>query len=208
MTSTLRERRRQATRQAILEAALALTRANGAHGWTMRELADRIDFTTTATYRYFASRDDVLRALVEDAFTVLRADLDRAVESAPQGSSPVETVLRLGLAYLDFARANPTEFRLAFVESPSGRSSLEQRPAPQSPYVVLLDAVEEAVRSGDFATTDAFGPEQITYTIWSTVHGMAVLETTHLQDFDADVQGPAEHGIRRLLAGLAETGQE
>jgi hypothetical protein len=51
-------------------------------------------------------------------------------------------------------------------------------------------------------------PEQITYTIWSTVHGMAVLEVTHLQDFDGDVAGPAEHGICRLLAGLAETGQE
>jgi AcrR family transcriptional regulator len=174
----------------------------------MRELADRIDFTTTATYRYFTSKDDVLSALVGDALASLRAELERAVEPAQPDATPIDAVLGVALAYLDYARANPTQFRLAFIEFPSRRSSLDQSPAPQSPYVVLLDAVEQAVERGELATAAAFGPEQITYTIWSTVHGMAVLETTHLQGFDGDLQAPAEHGIRRLLAGLAFTGQE
>jgi len=208
MSSTLRQRRREQTIQAILDAALELTRASGSSGWTMRELADRIDFTTTATYRYFASKDDVLSALVEDALAGLREQLERAAGSAQPDGTPIDAVFGAAIAYLDYARDNPTHFRLAFIDFPSQRTSLDQSSSPRSPYLVLLNAVEQAVESGELAATPTFGPEQITYTIWSTVHGMAVLETIHLQDFDAEFRAPAEHGIRCLLAGLAATGQE
>lgn len=202
MEQTPRERRRLKTRQAILDAARDLTASNGPDGWTMRELADRIDFTTTATYRYFDSKDAVLEALVDDAFVQLRVDLRSGAERSPDGT-PIDAVLGVALAYLEHARANPTTFRLALIDLPSRRSSLDQPPAPQSGYTVLLEAVEEAIDSDELAADAEFGPEQITFTIWSTIHGMAVLEATHLQAFATEIQTSAERGIRRLLAGLS-----
>src|SRR6478736_989922 len=83
------------------------------------------------------------------------------------------------------------------------RTSLSQDPASGSPYTILLGAVQSAITTGALTTTNTFGAEQIAYTIWATVHGMAVLEQTHLRGFDADFPTVHREALGRLLHGLA-----
>ena len=52
-------------------------------------------------------------------------------------------------------------------------------------------------------STTTFGAEEIAFTIWATVHGMAVLEHTHLRGFDADFPAYHPEALRRLLLGFA-----
>ena len=58
------ERRKAATRTAILEAASALFNASGFDATSIQQIAARADAGVGTLYGYFASKDDVLRAVI------------------------------------------------------------------------------------------------------------------------------------------------
>lgn len=192
-------RRRSRNRQAILEAALALIQSSGIDGWSMRELADRVDYTPGALYRYFDGKGALLAAITDEAMQELH---DR-LAACSVVDDPRAGLESLGLAYLQFAADRPTPFRVGLIEMPSRRASIGQEPGAGSPYSILLAQVRTAISSGAFTSTDTFGAEEIAYTIWATVHGMAVLEHTHLRGFHADFTTTHREALRRLLDGLA-----
>ncbi|MGS0685022.1 TetR/AcrR family transcriptional regulator [Nakamurella sp. GG22] len=192
-------RRRGRNRQAILDAALELIEKSGVDGWSMRELAGRVDYTPGALYRYFDSKAALLEVLTADAMQQLRA---RMIECRSD-DGPLALLEELGLAYLDFAATRPTLFRIGLIQTPSRRTSLSSAPGAASPYAVLLDAVRAAVAVDDITTGSTFTDEHVAFTIWATVHGMAVLEQTHLSEFDADFAAIHRPALRRLITGLA-----
>ena len=122
-------RRRDRNRQAILDAALELIDESGIDGWSMRELAGRVDFTAGALYRYFDSKAALLDALTTQALQELLARLGECQSAA----GPLGLLEELGLAYLDFAAARPMLFRLGLLHMPSRRTSLTQQPGNGSP---------------------------------------------------------------------------
>ncbi len=178
---------------------MELTEASGVDGWSMRELATAVDYTAGALYRYYDSKASLLTALTAGAEDGLRARLTE-VEN---GGSRLNRLTALALAYLSYATDEPTRFKLLLVHTPSQRASLNQTPQTNSPYAVLLSAVQDALATGELSATDTFGTEEIAYTIWATAHGMAVLEQTHLAGFDADFASIHIEAIQRLLTGLA-----
>lgn len=141
----------------------------------------------------------LLSALTDEAMRELHGRLSQAATDG----SPLDRVAALFGEYLAYAHDEPSRFALLFVHMPSRRVSLAQSPDAESPYRVLLEAVEHAVAAGALPVTDSFGPEQIAFTVWATAHGMAVLESTHLRGFDADFDATHREAIDRLLAGLA-----
>ncbi len=191
-------RRRGRNRQAILDAALDLIELSGVDGWSMRELAGRVDYTPGALYRYFDSKAALLEALTTDAMQRLRARM----VTCRSDEGPSALLEELGLAYVEFAAAQPTLFRLGLVQMPSRRRSLRTEPGSDSPYALLLDAVRAAVAVGELTTSREFTDEHVAFTIWATVHGMAVLEQTHLSGFDADFGAIHRPALRRLITGL------
>ena len=193
------QRRRERTRNEILAAALALTESTGIDGWTMRQLADQVDYTPGAIYRYFENKAALVAVLRAGA----AAELGRRLLTVPSDIAPLERLSALAMTYVEFACDEPAQFRLLFMATASGRMSLEQPPASDSPYSILVAAVEAAVAAGDLSVDGGLGIEDMAYSVWAMAHGMAVLEQTHLQGFDADFETIRGRAVTALLAGLA-----
>jgi AcrR family transcriptional regulator len=70
-TST-RSERKEATRRAILDAALALSAETGLAGLSLRAVAKEVGIVPTAFYRHFASIEELGVALVGESFASLR----------------------------------------------------------------------------------------------------------------------------------------
>jgi AcrR family transcriptional regulator len=67
-----RSERKEATRRAILQAALHLSSETGLAGLSLRAVAKEVGVVPTAFYRHFASIEELGIALVDDAFASLR----------------------------------------------------------------------------------------------------------------------------------------
>jgi AcrR family transcriptional regulator len=75
-----RERRKARTRQALLDAAMALFRDHGIYGTRIEDITERADLGKGAFYNYFDSKDAIVAALLADAVDRLERDyLSRTV---------------------------------------------------------------------------------------------------------------------------------
>ncbi|MGY2092391.1 TetR/AcrR family transcriptional regulator [Nocardia abscessus] len=64
------------TRDAILAAAIDLTRVDGLEGWSLRDLAARLDTSLSVIYHHIGDRERVVAAVVEHVWTMLELPLD------------------------------------------------------------------------------------------------------------------------------------
>src|ERR1041384_8145188 len=70
-------------RRGLLDEALAMIRAGGVGGLTLREIGTRLGVSRTALYRHFADKQALLYAVATEGFRTLREQLLAAWESAP-----------------------------------------------------------------------------------------------------------------------------
>lgn len=197
--STPRQRRRRRTRRAILDAALTLIVEGGVENLSLREVARRADYSPAGLYRYFDGKDDIVATLAADGYR----RLDRALRRVLDTPDPIERLVALGMAYVDFAHAQPEHFQLIFSRLVSERRSLAE-PTGESPYALLSEAVATAVAAGALAVATE-EVETVAYNLWSMAHGMAMLQSAHLRGFEADFNAADRRAFHAYLAGLQQT---
>jgi AcrR family transcriptional regulator len=195
---TPRERRHYKTKESILRAAREIIAEKGLDGLSLRELARRIDYSPSGLYEYFPSKDDIVTAVRAEGLGLLQDYLSRVPANLP----PSERLVEMGLAYLDFAREYPEHFRLIFVNLTSHHTALMQTADSDSPYYLLLQAVEVAIEAGEFKTQEGFAVEEIAFSLWSLVHGMAMLEQTYLRHIQSDFTPLHRQALQVFAAGL------
>src|SRR3954449_3385127 len=79
---TRREITRAATVDEIKRTALALMREQGSTDIRFADIARAMSMTAPGLYRYFSGRDELITALVEDAFAELADELEKALVAA------------------------------------------------------------------------------------------------------------------------------
>ncbi|MEU2774142.1 TetR family transcriptional regulator [Streptomyces sp. NPDC007162] len=87
---TLRERKKQRTRDALLRSALELFATQGYEQTTVDEIAESVDVSQRTFFRYFASKEDVAFFLPR----LTEAHYVEAVRRRPPEETPLETLRR------------------------------------------------------------------------------------------------------------------
>jgi AcrR family transcriptional regulator len=112
-TAPRRERVRAATIEEIKRAALQLMREQGTTDFRFSDIARLLGVTPPALYRYFGDRNDLLTALIADAYDDLAHDVAVAREIVPADDFGGR-LLAMSQAYRDWARREPQRFALIF----------------------------------------------------------------------------------------------
>ncbi|MFI0451695.1 TetR family transcriptional regulator [Actinomadura sp. 6N118] len=84
-----RERKKQRTREALIDAAFELFAEKGFDATTVEEIADAVDVSSRTFFRYFASKEDVALTFQEEQHQAILAAL-----TARPPDEPVVTALR------------------------------------------------------------------------------------------------------------------
>ncbi len=108
---TRRERVRQAAVDEIKSIAWEIANEHGMEDVTVNGIARRMGMTPPAFYSYFKSRDDLIKALVIDAYRSFREALIAARDSLPK-SDPAGRLYHVFIAYREWAVTNPSLFGL------------------------------------------------------------------------------------------------
>ncbi len=109
-----REREKETRLNEILAAAETIFSTRGYDLATMDDIARESDFTKKTVYSYFASKQELLSAVMARAMTVLNR-LFR--EAASMEKSGFEKVHGIGLAYVEFAERYPALFQVLSIKA-------------------------------------------------------------------------------------------
>ncbi|MFC6197350.1 TetR/AcrR family transcriptional regulator [Ponticaulis profundi] len=191
LLETPAERRRRRVRDEIIDAAERVFREEGPEGLSIRRLADEIDYSPSAIYKYFASKTELMTCLKEAFFERL---IKRIEEVTSNPDRPKERIIRDCVeTYIHTAIERPHHYIAAF-------SSLDEEgdPAPafkeacpessrMKAYEALLDQVNQGVEAGLFRRDL---PRDLTAkSLWSSMHGLALL-MIHIPGFgEMDIGG-------------------
>jgi AcrR family transcriptional regulator len=183
-------------RRALVDGGLQLARVGGPAAVSLREVTRAAGVSPNAAYRHFSDRDALVHAVANEAQQALALAIVARVAQTPPGmpaaEASVERLRRVGLAYIDFARAERGWFELAFStqDSEPGEAIVTLDDEVVEPFRLLLDTLDAMVETG------ALAPERrphAEWTCWSVVHGFA----------DIAVHGPLQWQPSEVIDALA-----
>jgi AcrR family transcriptional regulator len=148
---TARERFREQMTTEIKDVARRHLADAGAAALSLRAVARDVGLVSSAVYRYFPSRDDLLTALIVDAYDAVGEAAERA-EAATIGAPVGERWGALAAAVRDWAIGRPHEYALVYGSPvPGYRAPTETVDPASRPALVLLRLLRDGVASGEIA---------------------------------------------------------
>jgi AcrR family transcriptional regulator len=169
MNATLRrERHKQELRRVILDAAREIFAREGYESFSMRRLAEKIEYSPGSIYLHFKNKEELFETLVEESFERLLQALTK-IKNGHAEDDPAEALKKGLRAYVEFGLRNPNDYRFAFLLRP---------PVLKRPYHVhtafgaMRHMVGRCVNEKRFRAVDI---ETTSQALWAAVHGITSL---------------------------------
>lgn len=158
-------------RQAILSTACEYLKNENADTLSLRALAREIGVSQTAPYRHFDSRNALFAGIATWGFQILEKEMEASLEGKEK-SSP-DTMIDMGLTYLNFAESHSEKYQLFF---DSSMVDFDEYPDLQDASGHCFETLLEVIAAGQRAGIYRVQPvEQLAGQIWSGLHGIASL---------------------------------
>jgi AcrR family transcriptional regulator len=124
-----RARARAEVRAAILAAAAKRVAEDGANDLSLRAVARDVGMVSSAVYRYFTSRDELLTALIIEAYDSLGDHVEAHIEST-RGRPAGERWVDAAMAIRSWALAHPNDYALLYGTPIPGYAAPDDTVAP------------------------------------------------------------------------------
>ena len=183
--------RREATRSALLGAAVDALLEHGVAGFTTADVVRRAGLSNGALFRYFPTKADLLAATVEHVFARLRRDYEEAFESLATDKRTVEHLVRM----LWGAMSDPA-LGAAFEVYTAARTDAWMQAAIEPVMAEHLERLQELSRElvAQVSGADA-----------ETVRGAVDLAILSMQGLALNLMArPDPDAAERLVTGLVE----
>ena len=195
VTRTARQRAREEISTEILRAGRAALAESGPGELSLRAVARSVGMVSSAVYRYFPSRDDLLTALIVIAYDELGTAAEAAADGVTDRSDAGARWLATCRAVRSWALAHPHDYALLYGSPVRGYAAPDTTVVPAMRVVrCLVDAVvaERATGSAD-PMAPAGAPAGFDTSVSGAVGAMPEL-------FGLDAALPAELVGRTLMA--------
>lgn len=181
-------------KEALVTAALELVDSKGPRGFSLAEVCRQAGVSVAAPYRHFEDKQSLMAAVAQSSFLLFEKHL--ALARAKHAHDPIEAIRAIAYAYVDFARVNPSRFRVMFSSELKKARFPELYATAHSTFEVVLSTIE-SYRDPDGA--DRAGTYMQAVSMWSQCHGIAYLL---VDGFLREVS--IEHRVDNVLAIAVE----
>lgn len=179
---------------ALLSAAEGLLVQHGPGGLSLREVARVAGVSHTAPYRHFRDKAALLQALARRGFERLHAAVKDAGASVPHG--PEQQLIAAGIAYVQLAVNHAEITQLMFGGTTDPAADAAGDSAGRDAFAALQTIIESGISAGVFRQRE---PSELALVAWTSMHGLAMLVTAGLLEYDTD--NPA--ALEQLVGSVA-----
>jgi AcrR family transcriptional regulator len=165
---TRRRQHKEELRRVILDAARNIFVHQGYESFSMRKLAEEIEYSPGSVYLHFKNKEELFERLVEESFARLLRTLS-GLQNGRGRQDPVDELKKGMWAYVEFGLRNPNDYRFVFMLKPP----TEKRPYKvHGAFEVLRNMVSRCIVEKRFRSVDA---ETTSQGLWTCVHGITSL---------------------------------
>ncbi|WP_043640486.1 TetR/AcrR family transcriptional regulator [Nonomuraea candida] len=158
---TARERVRAELTREITDIARRQLATEGAGGLSLRAVAREMGMVSSAVYRYFPSRDDLLTTLIIDGYDALGAAVEEADAATPRDDYTGRWLAACH-AVRDWAVAHPHEYALIYGSPVPGYQAPQDTIAARVRDVTVLGRiVSDAWQAGAVRPPDGAPPAEL-----------------------------------------------
>jgi AcrR family transcriptional regulator len=189
-------------RRLILDEARHLMIAQGYDSLSMRKIASKAGCSATSIYLYFRNKDDLLHALIEEGFEMLR---ERLVETSARFTDPLERIEVLCREYVQFGLLNPEYYEVMFLLRPERmeRYPVEKFRRARKNLELITDTLKEMNRTGTSEAAQYNGnPYVRAHAITASLHGAVVLVNAGRLDVRINKSYFVDTVIRQIMDSL------
>ncbi|MEW6117206.1 MAG: TetR/AcrR family transcriptional regulator [Nitrospirota bacterium] len=186
-------------RREILDAARDLFINEGYERFSMRKLAEKIEYSPTTIYLYFKDKDALLFAICEEVAEQFLANLNHI---KTHYSDPLDALRQAMISFMEFGFNNPNQYKVFFFTSPevygSQEEFMEKESMARSSYFLFREIVRNCIATGRLREMDT---DVLTQVLSVAAHGLIVM-TTYRKNFPwADRSVLAHTLVDGLLRG-------
>ncbi len=194
-----RTKYREEFRREILDEARELFIAEGYENFSMRKLAEKIDYSPTTIYLYFKDKDDLLLAICEEVAEQYLANLKHI---RARYTDPLNTLRQALLYFIEFGFNNPHQYKVFFFTRPDVYGKQEEFMGKESmarnSYFIFREIVQDCIDAGRLQAMDT---DVMTQSLAVAVQGL-ILMTMYRKSFPwADRNVLAAALVECLLKG-------
>lgn len=201
-TKERREREKENLRQEILDAARQLFLQNGFENVSMRQIAEKIEYSPTTIYLYFADKSELFQSLCAETFAKLEGEL----AAIAQNDDDPALCLRKGAeAYIRFGLRYPHHYQLVFMTAHPHKEAEVQDfritgASGERSFQYLLKIISQGIEQEKFRRVD---PMMLAQTAWATMHGITSLLITMKEFPWVDREALIGSAVETLVRGVA-----
>ncbi|HVS96982.1 MAG TPA: TetR/AcrR family transcriptional regulator [Puia sp.] len=172
--SDRKQRQKEEVRTSILDAAWDMVLAEGWQSFSIRKIADAIEYSVPVIYSHFENKDAILLEFNRKGFQLLAETLAKAKAGQPD---PANQIRAMGRAYWDFAFHNKAYYQLMFGLGIPTCETASKIPALAVFAEVVIGSIKAMVAPGK---QPAFDPWLKYQSFWSMLHGLVSIHMTTL----------------------------
>jgi AcrR family transcriptional regulator len=161
-----KQRQKDEVRASILEAAWEMIVTEGWHSFSIRKVADAIEYSVPVIYSHFENKDAILLEFNQKGFQLLAEAMANAKAGKEQ---PAEQLRAMGRAYWAFAFSNKEYYQLMFGLGIPTCDIASRIPALADFNQVIMDSLLAMVEPGKKPSFDPWLKYQ---SYWSMLHGL------------------------------------
>jgi AcrR family transcriptional regulator len=180
-------------RRALIDAARRLLESEGPTALSLRAVAREAGVSPAAPYHHFKDKGELLDAVAHEGWEMLNLALTQARANAV---SVKDKMTSLGVAYVCFARDNPSLYRVMYDGSRDKEDlPLHMQMQDDSAYCQVRDTLVEAGADPN----DEIALELATTAAWCAAHGLAEMASFKQFDHLKDAVGGEEAFFRGVF---------
>ena len=170
-----KERDKQEMYDKILHAATLMFLEDGYEKTSIRNIAEKIEYSPATIYLYFKDKDELFFAIHNIGFQKLLKEMEKANKI----KNPLKRLHAIGVIYIEFALSNPEYYDLMFIMRAPMNALKEKHGDEQcwtygeTTFGILTATVTECIEQKLVRIKD---PVMASMYTWSSVHGLVSLK--------------------------------
>ncbi|HXB93707.1 MAG TPA: TetR/AcrR family transcriptional regulator [Puia sp.] len=171
-----KQRQKDEVRASILATAWDMVVNEGWQSFSIRKIADAIEYSVPVIYSHFENKDAILLEFNRKGFQLLAESMSDARTGQPD---PANQIRAMGRAYWDFAFENKEYYQLMFGLGIPTCETASKIPALTAFADVVIGSIKAMVPPGK---QPAFDPWLKYQSFWSMLHGLVSINMTTLNN--------------------------